>query len=47
MEHCARKYDLLRHIRFDTEIADARFDADAVSGASGPRRGTPSMPRCS
>jgi cation diffusion facilitator CzcD-associated flavoprotein CzcO len=29
MEHCARKYDVLRHIRFDTEIAGARFDADA------------------
>src|SRR4029077_10516347 len=28
MEHCARKYDVLRHIRFDTEIASARFDAD-------------------
>src|ERR1041384_5215716 len=27
IEHCARKYDLLRHIRFDTEVADARFDA--------------------
>src|SRR2546430_9158614 len=29
MEHCARKYDLVRHIRFGTEIADARFDAGA------------------
>ena len=29
MEHCARKYDLVRHIRFGTEIASARFDAGA------------------
>src|SRR5256884_1363615 len=29
MEHCARKYDLVRHIRFGTEIAGARFDAEA------------------
>lgn len=29
MEHCARKYDLLPHIRFGTEVASARFDADA------------------
>jgi cation diffusion facilitator CzcD-associated flavoprotein CzcO len=27
MEHCARKYDLTRHIRFGREIAAARFDA--------------------
>src|SRR5205814_1312946 len=27
MEHCARKYDLVRHLRFGTEIAGARFDA--------------------
>jgi len=26
MEHCARKYDIVRHIRFGTEIAGARFD---------------------
>lgn len=26
MEHCARKYDLRRHIRFGTEIESARFD---------------------
>lgn len=26
IEHCARKYDLYRHIRFDTEVAEARFD---------------------
>ena len=26
MDHCARKYDLLHHIRFATEIAGARFD---------------------
>jgi cation diffusion facilitator CzcD-associated flavoprotein CzcO len=26
MEHCARTYDLLPHIRFGTEIAEARFD---------------------
>jgi len=30
MEHCARKYDLLRHIRFGTEVAIARFDDDAA-----------------
>ncbi|HZR84023.1 MAG TPA: NAD(P)/FAD-dependent oxidoreductase [Candidatus Binatia bacterium] len=29
MDHCARKYDLLRHIRFRTEIASARFDEAA------------------
>src|SRR5881392_585182 len=29
MEHCARKYDLVRHLRFGTEIAGARFDAGA------------------
>ncbi len=28
MEHCARKHRLLPHIRFDTEIAGARFDAE-------------------
>jgi len=28
MEHCARKYGLDRHIRFGTEIAGARFDAE-------------------
>jgi len=27
MESCARKYDLVRHIRFNTEIAGARWDA--------------------
>ena len=27
MEHCARKYDLLPHVRFNTAIASARFDA--------------------
>ncbi|HEY8516428.1 MAG TPA: NAD(P)/FAD-dependent oxidoreductase [Candidatus Binatia bacterium] len=26
MEHCATKYDVKRHIRFETEIADASFD---------------------
>ena len=26
MEHCVRKYDLRRHIRFSTEVAGARFD---------------------
>ncbi len=26
MEHCARTYDLLPHLRFGTEIASARFD---------------------
>lgn len=26
MEHCARKYDLLPHVRFATEIAGAAFD---------------------
>ncbi|HYR96883.1 MAG TPA: NAD(P)/FAD-dependent oxidoreductase [Candidatus Binatus sp.] len=30
MEHCARKYELLAHIRFDTEVASARFDPDAA-----------------
>jgi cation diffusion facilitator CzcD-associated flavoprotein CzcO len=29
IEHCARKYDLLRHVRFGTEVAEARFDAAA------------------
>src|SRR5438270_6895946 len=29
MDHCARKYDVVRHIRFGTEIAGARFDAEA------------------
>src|SRR6185436_20412818 len=29
MEHCARKYDLNRHIRFGTEVAGARFDEAA------------------
>lgn len=28
MESCARKYDLGRHIRFNTEIAGARWDAE-------------------
>jgi len=28
MENCVRKYDLARHIRFNTEIAGARWDAD-------------------
>src|SRR6266852_5136093 len=28
MESCAGKYDLERHIRFNTEIAGARWDAD-------------------
>jgi cation diffusion facilitator CzcD-associated flavoprotein CzcO len=26
MEHCARKHDIVRHIRFGSEIAAARFD---------------------
>jgi cation diffusion facilitator CzcD-associated flavoprotein CzcO len=26
IEHCARKYDLLPHIRFNTEVTGARFD---------------------
>jgi cation diffusion facilitator CzcD-associated flavoprotein CzcO len=30
MEHCARKYGLLPHLRFDTEIASAEFDEDAA-----------------
>lgn len=30
MEHCARKYGLLPHIRFNTEIAGARFDSGAA-----------------
>src|SRR5215470_6348083 len=29
IEHCARKYDVLSHVRFDTEIAAARFDETA------------------
>jgi cation diffusion facilitator CzcD-associated flavoprotein CzcO len=29
MEHCARKYGLLPHLRFGSEIASARFDAGA------------------
>src|SRR5882672_1021944 len=29
IEHCARKYDLFRHVRFSTEIASARFDGGA------------------
>ncbi|HJQ82836.1 MAG TPA: NAD(P)/FAD-dependent oxidoreductase [Candidatus Binatia bacterium] len=29
MEATARRHDVFRHIRFDTEIASARFDADA------------------
>lgn len=29
IDHCARKYDLLPHVRFRTEVASARFDADA------------------
>jgi len=29
MEHCARKYDLLPHIRFGTGIAAARWDEEA------------------
>ena len=28
MENCARKYDLARHLRFNTEIAGAQWDAD-------------------
>ncbi len=30
MEHCFRKYDVLRHVRFRTEIASARFDPSAA-----------------
>jgi cation diffusion facilitator CzcD-associated flavoprotein CzcO len=29
MEDCAKKYDLIRHIRFSTEIASAEWDEDA------------------
>jgi cation diffusion facilitator CzcD-associated flavoprotein CzcO len=29
MEKCARKYDLMRHIQFNTEIASANWDEDA------------------
>jgi cation diffusion facilitator CzcD-associated flavoprotein CzcO len=29
IEHCARKYDLLRRIRFDAEVTGARFDEAA------------------
>jgi len=28
MEHCAEKYGLTRHIRFDTEVVAARFDEE-------------------
>ncbi|EKF75843.1 monooxygenase [Alcanivorax hongdengensis A-11-3] len=27
-QHCARKYDIYRHIRFNTEVADARYRDD-------------------
>ena len=30
LEHCARKYGLLPHIRFGTEVASARFDEGAA-----------------
>jgi cation diffusion facilitator CzcD-associated flavoprotein CzcO len=30
MEHCARKYDLLPHLRFGVEVASARFDEAAA-----------------
>src|SRR5277367_467637 len=30
MEDCAKKYDLIRHIRFGTEIAGANWDAGAA-----------------
>jgi cation diffusion facilitator CzcD-associated flavoprotein CzcO len=30
IEHCVRKYDVLRHIRFGAEVASARFDEDAA-----------------
>ena len=30
MEDCAKKYDLMRHIRFGTEIAGATWDEDAA-----------------
>ncbi len=29
LDHCVRTYDLLRHVRFNTEVASARFDAEA------------------
>lgn len=29
LEHCAEKYGILPHVRFGTEIASARFDAEA------------------
>ncbi len=29
MDECARKYDLLRHIRFNTEISSAKWDEEA------------------
>ncbi|MBI3770276.1 MAG: NAD(P)/FAD-dependent oxidoreductase [Deltaproteobacteria bacterium] len=29
IDHCARKYDLLRHVRFHSQVASASFDADA------------------
>ena len=30
IEHCARTYDLMPHVRLNTEVAEARFDADAA-----------------
>src|SRR5438552_3307187 len=34
MDHCARKYDVLRHIRFGSEVAGARWDDDAAAWRS-------------
>ena len=31
MDHCARKYDVLRHIRFGSEVTGARWDDDAAA----------------
>src|SRR5207302_1083892 len=31
MDHCARKYDVLHHIRFGSEVAGARWDDDAAA----------------
>ncbi len=30
LRHCARKYDILRHIRFSCEVSDARFDGQTA-----------------
>ena len=46
MEHCARKYDLLPHIRFRHRDRSARFDDARSSGGCARRRAKSSRPRC-